>query len=112
MIKNKQENLLNKDQIKYLFEKLHREMSKENNEPIVATITFNAATIDPQNQGSNGVFVFNYQPLDGSKPTKVINLAIRDNRRSDQEIIDRAKEIKELAENYNIIFQFEASDSN
>ena len=112
MIKNKQENLLNKDQIKYLLEELRGEMSKEENEPIVATIAFDAATIDPRNQNSNGVLVFNYQPLDGSTPTKVINLETRDNGRADQEILDRAKEIEELTKDYNIIFRFVASDSN
>ena len=112
IVKNKQDNLLNKDQIEYLLEELRGEMSKKENEPIVATIAFDAATIDPRNQGLNGIFVFNYQPLDGSKPTKVINLETRDNGRADQGIIDRAKEIEELAKDYNIIFRFVASDSD
>ena len=48
-IKNKEDNLLNKSQIKYLLEELRKEMTKDENEPIVACIAFDAATIDPRN---------------------------------------------------------------
>ena len=55
-IKSKEDNLLNEKQIKYLLEELKGEMSKAENEPIIATISFDTATIDPGNQGSNGRF--------------------------------------------------------
>ena len=71
VIKSKENNLLNKNQIKYLLEELKKEMSKEENGPIIATLAFDAATINPGNQGSNGLVLFNSQPLNGCLSTKV-----------------------------------------
>ena len=112
MINNKKVNLGNKNQIKYLLEELKGEMSKEQNEPIPAVLAFDAATIDPRNQGSNGLFVFNYQPLDGLSPTKIINIATKDNGRVDDEILDRIKYIENAGKAVNIIFRFVVSDSD
>lgn len=112
MIKSKEDNLLNERQIKYLLEELKGEMSKDENKPIIATISFDAATIDPENQGSNGLFVFNYQPLQGDLPTKVVNLVLKDNGKADDEILQRVKEIAEAGKEVNIIFRFVASDSD
>lgn len=112
MIKNKQENLLNENQIKYLLEELRGEMLKEENEPIIATIAFDAATIDPRNQGSNGVFLYNYQPLEGDSPTKVINLLTKDNGKADDDVLLRLKDIEKAGKEVNIIFRFVASDSD
>lgn len=111
-IKNKEENLLNKNQIKFLLEELRNEMVKDENEPIVAAIAFDAATIDPRNQGSNGLFVFNFQPLNGSQRTSIVNVDTRDNGRVDDGIIQRAKEIQKIAEELNIFVRFVASDSD
>ena len=87
-------------------------MTKDENEPIVACITFDAATIDPRNQSSNGFFVFNIGLLDGSNKTKVVNLETRDNGRYDYGIIERANEIQKIGEELNIIFRFVAIDSD
>ena len=111
-VKNKEENLLNQNQIKYLLEELRNEMAKDENEPIVAAIAFDAATIDPRDQGSNGLFVFNFQPLDGSKRTRIVNVETRDNGKADDGILERAREIQKIGEELNIIIRFVASDSD
>ena len=111
-IKNKEDNLLNRNQIKYLLEELRKEMTKDENEPIVACIAFYAATIDPRNQDSNGLFVFNFQPLDGSQKTQVVNLETKDNKRADDEIIEKTKEIQKIGKELNNLIPFVASDSD
>lgn len=111
-VKNKEENLLNQNQIKYLLEELRNEMAKDENEPIVAAIAFDAATIDPRDQGSNGLFVFNFQPLNGSKRTRIVNVETRDNGKADDGILERAREIQKIGEELNIIIRFVASDSD
>lgn len=95
-----------------MLEELRGEMLKEENEPIIATIAFDAATIDPRNQGSNGVFLYNYQPLEGDSPTKVINLLTKDNGKADDDVLLRLKDIEKAGKEVNIIFRFVASDSD
>ena len=87
-------------------------MTKDENEPIVACIAFDVAIIDPRNQSSNGLFVFNLKPLDGSQKTQVVNLETKDNKRSDDEIIEKTKEIQKIGKELNNLIPFVASDSD
>lgn len=71
-MKEKKQNLLNKNQIEFLLKELHNELTKEEKKPIVAELAFDAATFDPHDNGSTRIIVFNAQTLEGENKTKVI----------------------------------------
>lgn len=111
-MKIKKENLMNKNQIEFLLHELHNELSKDENEPIISVLGFDAATIDPRNQGSNGLFVFNAQPLKGNLKSKVVYAKTQTNGKANKDIMKTVDEIEKAGEKNKIFFRFIASDGD
>lgn len=112
-IQIKKQNLLNKNQIEYLLHELHTELTKDENEPIIATLAFDAATIDPTDQGSNALIVFDAQPLKGEYKSKVVYVQKNKNGKANKETISSiVNDINDAGQKTNIIFRFIASDGD
>ena len=97
-MKIKKDNLLNQNQLEFLLHELHKEYSKDENKPIVAASKPNAATIDPRDQGSTALFVFDAQPLNGQLRSNVVFAKANKNGRANKEIMKIVDEIKEAGD--------------
>ena len=112
-MKIKKQNLLNKNQIEFLLKELHNELTKEEKKPIVAALAFDAATIDPRDNGSTGIIVFNAQPLEGENKTKVVYVEKNKNGKADKKTITEiVNDIESSGKKANILFRFIAMDGD
>ncbi|KAK8888509.1 hypothetical protein M9Y10_039588 [Tritrichomonas musculus] len=111
-MKIKKENLLNKNQLEFLLHELHKEYSKDENEPIIAALGFDAATIDPLYQNSTGLFVFTSQPVKGQLRTNIVLAQPNKNGKGNKEIMKTVEDITKAGEKANIKFKFVVSDGD
>lgn len=107
-LKYERSNLLDSNQIQVLLDEFKNELSKD--EEVYATIAYYSATVDPGESNDSNLFVFNFQPLNGSIGSKIVNITSNSSGRTDQSINDVVDKVVEAGNSSNMHILFIATD--
>ena len=102
-------NLLDSNQIQLILNEFKEEFSDDNGE-VYATIAYDAATVDPVISNDSNLFVFNVQPLDGTKSSFICHISQNASGKTDEGIKSVVKQIVEAGEKSGIHFLYVATD--
>ena len=110
----KSQNLLNENQLRLLLNHI-----KESYEPaipidetIVASVGFDAASADPKNTKTGGIFAYQLQPLDQNAKVYPVHLSLSPNGRAKQEHLDKATNIARVGKETNFFIRYLTTDGD
>ena len=111
-IKRKQDNLLNLDQVKLIYDQIRSSYEIDETQEVVSSIAFDAASADPKHTNTNNIFVYNLQPLNQSLDSHVIHISPKSNGKASQDIISNSDDIAKIASTVHIHVIYRCTDGD